>query len=675
MRVFNRSGQRAIGPALLLTLLAGEAAAADWPQWRGPTHDGHAAGEQLVDALPAAGPPILWIRELGQGYSGFAVVDGRAYTQTQSLYEQSVVCLDGETGKTIWTYSYGWPYDGGGLYPGPRSTPAVHEGNVYFAAPSGLVGCLTAADGSLVWSVNVTEKFHGRGTDFGYSASPLVIDGLIILPVGGPGASVVALSLKDGSTVWKSGSQPASYSTLLPIEWRDEPLVIALLQNSLACFHRRSGELWWELPMSQGYDEHAAAPIYREPLLFVAGPFKSGAQVFRLDSDARQGEAREGDAREGEAPAEPLARRCKPVPVWLCDQLSNDVASSVLEGDTIFGFDLKDMQSRLHRPSRGEFRAVDFLTGEVRWSSDEPGHAQIIAADGKLVLFNDRGEVILAQASPMAYKELGRVTLFPDEICWTAPALSDGRFYLRTQTRAACIYLGREQLVTTQPTVSAADLPARTRFDPGSLLGGEREYPATLPQLAEFALWYSWCLGILVALLAAAVVATRFAGREITNHDLASNDSIQWWIGLPMWIAVFVAGSVGSAVLHRVQSEYVFTWPLALWAAFQIFVNFSWSTRGSRLWSWSRARCYGVGIAFILLCGLYFHLCRWLGLAIEWSFLAGFVGALPVAVLAARIGQTQRGISFGHAATLAASFSAYYWTCVGFAFWRMDSGT
>lgn len=625
--------------------------AADWPQWRGPTHDGAAAGEELVDAFAKDGPPVLWVRELGQGYSGFAVEGGRAYTQTQSLYEQSVVCLDGETGRTLWSYRYGWPYDGGGLYPGPRSTPSVSGGKVYFAAPSGLVGCLAASDGTPIWSVNVTEKFQGRGTDFGYSASPLVIEGLVILPVGGASASVVALDATDGSTIWKSGSKPASYATPLPITWRDEPLVVVLLQNSLACFHRRTGDLWWELPMSHGYDEHAAAPIYREPFLFISGPFRSGAQAYRL-------EANEG---ESGAPAEPL--RCQPVPVWLCDKLSNDVASSVLEGDTVYGFDLKDMQSRLHRPSRGEFRAVDFLTGKVRWSSPEPGHAQIIAADGKLVLFNDRGEVILARGSADSYDELGRASIFPDEICWTPPALADGRLYLRTQTRAACIYLGRRELQSSLPQLAASDLPSRQRFDPGLLLGGEREYPATVPQLSEFALWFAWSLGLL-AVAAAATVATA-AATELRGR----------WLEGAFWLAILLAGATGSALLHRFQDTYVFTWPLALWAAFQLAVSFSWNARQAPFWSLPRARSYGVGLALLALCGLYFHLCRWLGLAIEWSFLTGFIGALPAALVAAWLAAKYRPrFAWQPALGYLASFSLYYWTCIAFVAWRMGDG-
>ncbi|HZN34180.1 MAG TPA: PQQ-binding-like beta-propeller repeat protein [Pirellulaceae bacterium] len=629
----------AIAAAIGLAALAAKAGRAqdgDWPQWRGAAHDGHAPGERLADSFPPAGPPVLWAREIGQGYSGFAVSGGRVYTQSQSLYEQSVLCLDAETGRTIWSYSYGWPYDGGGLYPGPRSTPTVSGGQIYFASPQGLVGCLTTA-GRLVWSVNINELFGGRGTDFGYSCSPLVVDGLVILPVGGERASVVALSTADGATVWKAGSNPASYSTPVPIEWRGQPLVVALLQNSLACIHRRTGELWWELPLSQGYDEHATALIYREPYLLKTGPFHSGATLLELKPDGE---------------------RCQPQEVWFNEKLSNDVASSVLAGETIFGFDLREAQSRLNRPSRGEFRALDFLTGQIRWSSAEPGHAQIVAADGKLILFNDRGELILARASSERYEELGRAAVFPGEVCWTAPALANGRLYLRTPSRAVCLYLGREPLAMSSP-LSVLDAAGGARFNPGVLLGGERDYPATLPQTTDFGRWYAWCSAALLCCLLASGVCLWLAPKK------------RAWIDAAFWTAILLCGLAGSAVLNRVQPLYVFTWPLALWAAFQLTISRSWSVRNSPLVSWRRGSSYAVGLAFLGLGGLYFHLCRRLGLAIEWGFLAGFLGALPFSVLAAALAGAERRKWLLEASALFASFAAYYWSCVLFLWWRL----
>ena len=85
----------------------------------------------------------------------------RVYTQSQTLYQQSVVCLDAVTGDTVWSYNYGWPFEGGGLYPGPRSTPTWHDGRLSFAAPDGMIGCLNADGGELQWSCKSEERLSG----------------------------------------------------------------------------------------------------------------------------------------------------------------------------------------------------------------------------------------------------------------------------------------------------------------------------------------------------------------------------------------------------------------------------------------------------------------------------------------------------------------------------------
>ncbi len=96
-------------------------------------------------------------------------------------------------GGLAWEHRYGWAYEPGGMYPGPRATPTWHAGRIYFAAPDGLVGCLRADNGARLWSMNVNEQFAGRGTEFGYACSPLVEAQKVILPVGGPQASVIAV--------------------------------------------------------------------------------------------------------------------------------------------------------------------------------------------------------------------------------------------------------------------------------------------------------------------------------------------------------------------------------------------------------------------------------------------------------------------------------------------------
>ncbi|NQT85761.1 PQQ-binding-like beta-propeller repeat protein, partial [bacterium] len=157
----------------------GSACAADWPHLRGPRYDGSSDETGIVDSWPAEGPPVLWHIELGQGYSGFVVGGDRAYTQMQSLKGQFVVCLEAGTGREVWRHRTGWPWEPDGDWPGPMATPTVSGGRLYFVDAFGLAGCLDARDGRLLWSLNVTKTFKGRGTEYGYACSPLVEGGKV----------------------------------------------------------------------------------------------------------------------------------------------------------------------------------------------------------------------------------------------------------------------------------------------------------------------------------------------------------------------------------------------------------------------------------------------------------------------------------------------------------------
>ena len=151
---------RACGTMLLVVAMIGsELLAADWPQLRGSTHDGHSVEIDITDSWPPEGPPVLWAKEIGAGYSGFAVVEDRAFTLAQSLHQQFVLCLDANTGETIWTHRYALPFEGG-LYPGPRSTPTVSGDRVVYATPDGVIGCVRASDGGSVWDVPVHRRFR-----------------------------------------------------------------------------------------------------------------------------------------------------------------------------------------------------------------------------------------------------------------------------------------------------------------------------------------------------------------------------------------------------------------------------------------------------------------------------------------------------------------------------------
>jgi hypothetical protein len=195
------------------------------------------------------------------------------------------------------------------------------------------------------------------------------------------------------------------------------------LSEFAAVFDRETGGELVRLKLSTGYDEHAAWPIHQPPHLWISGPFRAGSRLLELSLDPPS-----------------LST------VWNRKGMSNDVCSSVLVDGHVYGFDLRDVQSKAHRPTNGWFRCIELATGDVKWSNgsdterrelgDESstslGHASVLHADGKLLLWNDTGDLILIRADPERCEELARIRVLGGSIGWTAPALIGSRGYLRS---------------------------------------------------------------------------------------------------------------------------------------------------------------------------------------------------------------------------------------------------
>ncbi len=617
-----------------------------WPHRRGPHYDAISDETELADSWPPEGPPVLWLRQIGRGYSGIIAVGDRVFTQRQTLSSQSVLCLAAESGEPIWEHRYGWPYEAAGMYPGPRATPTWHHGKIYFAGPRGLLECLRATDGRLLWSLNVHEKFDGQGTDFGCACSPLVLDGKVIMPVGGPGASVVALDAEDGSTVWAAGDEPASYCSALPITFAGRPYVVVFLQNALAVHDLQTGRLMCLEKYSTGYDEHAAAPLYDEPYLMVARPFQSGAECFRLH-------------KEESTPTLTMTT------AWYNRKFSNDTASSLLIDGHIYGFDLRDVQAKAHRPSRGQFRCLDLGSGEILWSTDQIGHATLIVAEGKLILLNDRGELLLARATPDRYEELARTQVFSDEICWTAPTLHQGRLYLRSPSKVACLYLGMPERLSDRQRAAAratSEIAGSTAFDFTRLVGGEREFAFDPPDLRELGRWYGFSMLLLV-----------MAGAVGTLIHLALR--FKWPVAaqrlgrIGFYLAALLLAAAGTPVFNRCFDPFIFTWPACLFVVHQVTLNVVvWSGRRPE-YKGSRWLAMLAALFFLAMCLAYYLVCRRLSLAIEWIFLMGFLPSWPIAVPTAYRLQRQ-GHPIWDFLWAVASFSAYFWSAAAVILWK-----
>jgi outer membrane protein assembly factor BamB len=594
---------------------------------------------------------VLWTRELGQGYSSFVAWDDRVATQYQTLAGQFVICLDADSGETLWQHRYDWPHEPAGVYPGPRATPTYANGRLYFAAPSGLVGCLDAETGKVFWSRNAKQEFAGEGTDFGYSCAPTVVDGKVLLPIGGSNASMIALDAMDGSLVWRGGDDAASYAPAYPISFRERRCVLGYLQNVLVCHDLETGELIWRHLLSSGYDEHSAWPIYSEPHLWISSPFQSGSELLEITDD-----------------------QDRPVrTVWKSTRMSNDIFSSVLVDGAIYGFDLHEAQAKTHRASRGAFLCQDLLTGEQLWSVGDPrrryavgtsardgearvGHATVIVADGKLILLNDTGELILARVNRQRYEELARVTILGGEICWTQPTLHRKRLFVRNQSRAACIYLGDPsdlKRATLDRAIAARDIPQREYVDvAGIILGIEPEYAFDLPSLAW--LW-NWFVVSLFGILVSSLVLT-LATRQIVGPRM-SYDGTRWLF----WMTSFIAGALGTTFISRWQGDFVFTWPVCIFVAFQAAVGEARSRKQEGLGRPDYLRSAAAATLLVVSCLAYFLLCRRLSLVFEWVFLCGFAAALPFSIAGSRWYLERPWRAAWEASLTALAFTSFYW--------------
>ncbi len=611
----------------LVLILAALAVAADWPHVRGPVYDAHSIEVGLAERWPESGPPVLWTRELGPGYSAFVIAEGRAFTLYQTSAGMFLIALNADTGKEIWTERVDWPWQPGGMYPGPYASPTWSGGRIFYATPTGNVGCVDAASGHTHWTVNVRERFgSSRGTQFGYASTPTVEDGRVYLPVGGANSAMVALSVEDGRTFWAAGDEPASYCPAYPITLDGRRCIVGFLENSLMLFDAKSGERLWRQRLSSSYDEHAAWPLFDGQHLLVASPFRVGSQTWRLSTTANTVTAK---------------------PLWSGRQFSNDVCSSLLHDGAVYGFDIQQAQASTHRTSRGTFKCLDFATGKVRWTTDQVGQASVIHADGKLILWSETGTLILARASAERFEELARMpVLSGGGMCWAAPALAGKRLIVRDQKQAVCLWLGSPNEL--DPAWQTQTLTAVSRgFDWTRLVPKEPDFPNDEPNTHEIAIWFVWSIGILFcAAVAGMLLRIWFSARSCI---------------VMFAVLAFGLGAAGTTAIGAWFDTFALTWPVSLYIAYRRLFGFASDAHGWRKHLLPRL---ALGL-FIALCFAYYRLCMAVGYAMAWGFLSGFVPALPFVLLARRVrNPAMKWFLEGTA------FSIYFWTSALIPGWK-----
>lgn len=395
-----------------LSCLATQISAADWPQWRGPSRDGHSAEKGLLKEWPSAGPKLAWkITDAGSGYSTPAVVGDRLYLLgNDGLTNESVRAHSTQDGKQLWTTQLGQVGNPKQQpsFPAARSTPTVDGTALYALGSDGDLACLEAATGRVRWQKSLRKDFGGKPGEWAYSESPLVDGDAVVCTPGGSEAAIVALKKASGEVIWKCAlpeGDRAAYASAIIVEAGGVKQYVQHLEKGLVGVDAKTGKLLWRYQKAVSrYGANIPTPVASDGLIYTAGAGTGGGAIKLKVSGAV----------------------FEPEQVYFESKFPTAIGGSVKVGDYLYG---TTAQALL---------CIEFATGKIKWEERALGAASLCFADERLYLQGENGEVGLVEASPEGYREKGRFTP-PDrpkrsqqmEKAWTHPVVAQGRLFLR----------------------------------------------------------------------------------------------------------------------------------------------------------------------------------------------------------------------------------------------------
>ncbi len=403
----------------LMTLCA---VADDWPNWRGPQHNGISYEVNWIGDMPAYEPNILWEQEVGTGFSSITVADGRLYTMgnsdrivevhdgggrrgvSQKLEQvDEVFCLDPNTGEILWVHAYPSPLTDNLYEGGPSATPTIADSNVYTFSKQGVGFCLDANDGTVLWQNDLVANYGVRAPTYGFAGSPYVDANMVIYNAGTHG---IALRAADGTLAWETGTKRSGYSTPTPFDSAGQGFLILMGERTFAAVQAQTGELLWEHPWVTKYSANIPDPIVDSNLVFVSTGYKEGAALFDVATD-------------------------QVTELWFQKNMQTWMNSSVFWKGFLYG--PNDYGKAL--------TCVEHSTGDIIWTQEGFGNGSVCLADGKLIFLSQSGELCIVEASPAGYREFGRGRILSGR-CWTVPVLANGKIYARNAAgKVVCVEL------------------------------------------------------------------------------------------------------------------------------------------------------------------------------------------------------------------------------------------
>ena len=369
-------------------------------QWRNDrTGVYHETG--LMKSWAADGPELLWHFDgLGRGYSSVTADKDQLFVTGYADGKGYLYILNTE-GKLQHKIEYGPEWDSDG-YVGARSTVMHDDGKLYIV--SGLMDllCYDMQSLQLLWKKNYAKDYGAKNTAHGWNGPPLIVGEKLIIAPGGKDYHIVALHKSTGEMIWSAKgtteNDMSGYATPIYISDQQTPQVVAMMSDHIIGIDITNGKLLWSYHHTNRFREHPNTPTYSNGMLLCTSDYGKGSVMLRLTNGGQ-----------------------KVVKVWENTDLSHKTGSTIKIGDEVYG-----------SGERTNWHCVDWHTGKTLYSDRTISVGCIIAAEGLLYCYGEKGEMALVKPNPKKFELISKfdVTLGTEQH-WAHPAIYKGVLYIR----------------------------------------------------------------------------------------------------------------------------------------------------------------------------------------------------------------------------------------------------
>ncbi len=382
----------------------------EWPCFRGVDRTSRLRGVQLATDWETNKPEKLWQIAVGPGWSSFTVAGNLLFTQEQRGPMECVVCYAADSGKEVWACEIESRFEEAIGGPGPRATPTLSGGQLYAMGAEGFLLRIQPASGDVVWKKDIREIAERDPPIWGFSSSPLVVDGNVIVHAGGAGdKGILAFDTNSGDSVWSTTSGDHSYCSPQLSTIGNQQYVLITTNRGLNVIDPSSGQSVLDYEWKHGGYRTVQPQVYDADSILIPSGMGSGTRRIQVSLTDGKLTAKE---------------------VWTSMHMKPDFNDLVIYGDHAYGFD------------NSIFACINLETGRREWKGGRYGKGQVLLIEdsGLLLVATEKGQVVLLEADPTKRKEVATLQAI-DGKTWNHPVVVGDRLYIRNGEMAACYRL------------------------------------------------------------------------------------------------------------------------------------------------------------------------------------------------------------------------------------------